>query len=166
MVVDMFLKLKNPDVTGEATDTEHKGEIDVVSWSWGIQSSRDVSTGKAAAKFKLNELLIVKRIDRSSPVLMQIAKNNKVVEQATLTLRKAGTTQLTFFTVELKNARVTAVNVQCENTTTQTSTEVVERVNFGFDHVTITYTPQGSTGAKGGGDVTFEADAYTPDGGR
>jgi hypothetical protein len=33
-------------------------------------------------------------------------------------------------------------------------------VNLGFEHVTVTYTPQGSTGAKGGGDVTFEADAY------
>jgi type VI secretion system secreted protein Hcp len=161
--VDMFLKLKNPDVTGEAADAEHKGEIEVVSWSWGLQSPRDVSTGRAAAKFKLNELLIVKRIDRSSPVLMQIAKYNKVVEQATLTLRKAGTTQLTFLTVELKNARVTAVNVQCENTVGHTSTDVVERVNFGFDHVTVTYTPQGSTGAKGGGDVTFEADAYSSD---
>jgi type VI secretion system secreted protein Hcp len=163
VVVDMFLKLKNPDVSGEATDAEHKGEIDVVSWSWGIQSPRDVSTGMAAAKFKLNELLIVKRIDRSSPVLMQLAKYNKVVEVATLTLRKAGTTQLTFFTVELKNARVTAVNVQCENSVAAMSTEVVERVNLGFDHVTVTYTPQGPTGAKGGGDVTFEADAYSPE---
>ena len=36
VVVDMFLKMKNPDVTGEATDVDHKGEIDVVSWSWGF----------------------------------------------------------------------------------------------------------------------------------
>jgi type VI protein secretion system component Hcp len=35
-----------------------------------------------------------------------------------------------------------------------------ETVSLGFDHVTVTYTPQGTTGAKGGGDVTFEADAY------
>ena len=38
---------------------------------------------------------------------------------------------------------------------------MVERVNLGFEQVTVTYTPQGSTGAKGGGDVTFEADAYS-----
>lgn len=157
----MFLKLKNPDVTGEATDADHKGEIDVVSWAWGIQSPRDVATGKASAKFKLNELLVVKRIDRSSPVLMGLAKHNKVVEVATLTMRKAGTTQLTFMTVELKNARVTAVNLQCENAEGRPTTEVVEKVNLGFDHVTVTYTPQGSTGAKGGGDVVFEADSYS-----
>jgi type VI protein secretion system component Hcp len=33
VTVDMFLKLKSPDVTGEATDTDHKGEIEIVSWS-------------------------------------------------------------------------------------------------------------------------------------
>lgn len=160
MDVDIFLKLESPDVAGESTATEHAGEIDVVSWSWGLQSPQNVTTGRAAAKFKLNELLIVKRIDRSSAVLMQILKQNKPVEKATLSLRKAGTTQLTFFTVVLTNARVTALNVQCENAVGQPSTEVVERVNFGFDHVKITYTPQGATGAKGGGDVVFEADAY------
>jgi hypothetical protein len=44
---------------------------------------------------------------------------------------------------------------------TSPTADMVERVNLGFDHVTVTYTPQGSTGAKGGGDVTFEADAYS-----
>lgn len=160
MLVDMFLKLKSPDVAGEATDAEHAGEIDVVSWSWGIQTHRDVATGHAAAKFKLNELRVIKRIDRSSPVLLQLAKANKPIQTATLTLRKAGTTQLTFFVVELKNARVTAVDLECQNGVSTTSTEIVERVHLGFDHVTITYTPQGPTGAKGGGDTTFEADSY------
>jgi type VI secretion system secreted protein Hcp len=156
----MFLKLKSPDVTGEAADAEHKGEIDVVSWSWGIQGSMDVATGQAAAKPKLTELRIVKRVDRSSPVLMQLVKNNKVTEMATLTLRKAGSTQLPFFKIELKKVRVTAVNLESANSAAAASTDLVERVNLGFEHVTVTYTPQGSTGAKGGGDVTFEADAY------
>jgi len=156
----MFLKLKSPDVTGEATDVDHKGEIDVVSWSWGIQGSLDVAAGQAAAKPKLTELRIVKRIDRASPVLMQLVRNNKITETATLTLRKAGTTQLTFFKIELKKVRVTAVNVESTNTADSPATDLVERVNLGFEHVTVTYTPQGSTGAKGGGDVTFEADAY------
>ena len=157
----MFLKLKNPDVTGEATDDEHIGSIDVVSWSWGIEGSRDVATGKAAAKPRLTELRIVKRIDRSSPVLMQLVKNNKVADTAKLTLRKAGTTQLTFMTIELTKVRVTAVNCESTNAVNAESTDMVEKVNLGFESVTVTYTPQGETGAKGGGDVVFTADAYT-----
>ncbi len=157
----MFLKLRNPDVTGEATDIDHKGEIEVVSWSWGIQGSTDVATNQAAAKPKLTELRIVKRIDRSSPVLMQLAKNNKLTDTATLTLRKAGTNQLTFFKIELKKVRVTAVNLESKNSEATPTANIEERVNLGFERVTITYTPQGSTGGKGGGDVTFEADVYS-----
>ena len=157
----MYLKMQNPDVTGEASDTDHKGEIEVVSWSWGIHGSYDVATGKAAAKPKLTELRIVKRIDRSSPVLMTLAKNNKITDLATLTLRKAGTTQLTFFKIELKKVRVTSVNLESANMPNSPSTDLVERVNLGFEQVTVTYTPQGTTGAKGGGDVTFEANTYT-----
>ncbi len=161
MQVDIFLKLKNPDVTGEAADAEHKGEIEVVSWSWGIEGSRDVATGMAAAKPKLTELRVVKRIDRSSPILMQLAKNNKLADLATLTMRKSGGTQLPFFKIELKKVRVTSVLLESSNSDTTTMTEMVERVNLGFEHVTVTYTPQGATGAKGGGDVTFDADAYS-----
>ena len=44
----MFLKLHG--VTGEASDTEHKGEIDVVSWSWGMQANSSLATGIASAE--------------------------------------------------------------------------------------------------------------------
>src|SRR5687767_13904269 len=115
----------------------------------------------AAAKPKLTELRVVKRIDRSSPILMQWAKNNKLADLATITLRKSGGTQLPFFKIELKKVRVTSVLLESSNSDTTTMTEMVERVNLGFEHVTVTYTPQGATGAKGGGDVTFDADAYS-----
>ena len=32
--VDMFLKIG--DIKGESTDDKHKGEIDVLAWSWGL----------------------------------------------------------------------------------------------------------------------------------
>jgi type VI secretion system secreted protein Hcp len=159
--VDIYLKVKNPDVTGEAADSDHKGEIEVVSWSWGIEGSTDVATGMAAAKPKLTELRIVKRIDRSSPVIMNLVKSNKVADTATLTMRKAGGTQLPFFVIELKKVRFTSVKLESINDVTKPNTEMVERVNLGFEHVTVTYTPQSATGAKGGGDVTFDADAYS-----
>jgi type VI secretion system secreted protein Hcp len=159
--VDIFLKVTNPDVTGEATDSEFKGQIEVVSWSWGIQGSRDVATGKASSKFKVTELRVVKRIDRSSPTLMSMVKNNKPADAAVLTMRKAGGTQLPFFKVEMKKVRVTAVNLQSINSVTDPNPEMIEQVELGFDKVTVTYTPQSETGAKGGGDVTFEADAYS-----
>jgi hypothetical protein len=36
----------------------------------------------------------------------------------------------------------------------------VERLTLGFSKVRVSYTPQASTGARGGGTNVFEADAH------
>ena len=43
MAVDVFLKLG--DIGGESADSAHKGEIDVLSWSWGIAQTGTMSGG-------------------------------------------------------------------------------------------------------------------------
>jgi len=150
-IADMFLKLTG--VTGEATDADHAGEIEVVSWTWGLTAPTTL-TGEAKGRTALSELQVVKRVDQSTPTLMQLLRNHKVTPSATLTVRKAGTTPLTYFALTLEQVRVTAV------TTTSEATELVERVSLGFAKIKVVYTPQSATGAKGGGDVTFEADAH------
>jgi type VI secretion system secreted protein Hcp len=37
MPVDVFLKVDG--INGESTDSRHRGEIDVLSWSWRMTSS-------------------------------------------------------------------------------------------------------------------------------
>jgi type VI secretion system secreted protein Hcp len=147
----MFLKVDG--VTGEAGDADHKGEIDVTSWSWGMQSPADLATGKASGRRRLSELVIVKKVDRSTPTLMDFLKRNHPIPAATLTVRKAGKTPLTYFKIELKNVRVSAVKTE------SLEAELMDRVNLGFDKVTVTYVQQDATGAKGGGDVVFEDSA-------
>ena len=41
MPVEMFLKLAG--IEGESSDAKHKGEIDVLAWSWGLseEAGRD-----------------------------------------------------------------------------------------------------------------------------
>ena len=34
MAVDMFIKIDT--IPGESKDDKHKGEIDVLAWSWGL----------------------------------------------------------------------------------------------------------------------------------
>jgi type VI secretion system secreted protein Hcp len=151
-IADMFLKMHG--VTGEASDAEHKNEIEVSSWSWGMQASASVADSRAAGKAKLSELHIVKRIDRSSPTLMTFLRGNKPIATAVLTVRKAGKMPLEYFKIELENVRVTSLTAESENA------ELVERVTLGFSKVAVTYTPQDATGAMGGGANVFEADAH------
>ena len=90
-IADMFLKVQG--VTGEARDADHKGEIDVVSWSWGMQAPTAMS-GEALGRTALSELLVVKRVDQATPALMALLRNHKIAPTAQLSVRKAGTTPL------------------------------------------------------------------------
>jgi type VI secretion system secreted protein Hcp len=150
-IADMFLKMQG--VTGEARDADHKGEIEVVSWSWGLQAPTSV-TGQASARTSLSEVVVVKNVDQSTPTLMQLLRNHKVTPTASLTVRKAGTTPLEYFRIDLENVRVTSLTTESEGA------EIVERVRLGFSKIKVTYTPQSTTGARGGGEVVFEADAH------
>ena len=49
--VDYFLKIDGVD--GESTDDKHKGEIDILSWSWGVQQSGTMAHGGGGGEGKL-----------------------------------------------------------------------------------------------------------------
>jgi len=151
---DMFLKMTG--VTGEAQDSSHKGEIQVVSWSWGLTAPFQMGGSQARkGQMALRELSVVKRVDLATPSLMQLVRTHKVVSKVALTVRKSGTTPHEYFRIELTDARVTSVMTHSE------AQELFEEVQLAFQTVRVVYSPQQSgTGAKGGGDVTFEADAY------
>jgi len=70
MAFDAFLKLDG--IAGESTDNKHKGEIEVLSFSWNIKQSIATSDGGGAGtgKAQVSDFSIVKHIDKSSPVLM------------------------------------------------------------------------------------------------
>jgi type VI secretion system secreted protein Hcp len=151
-IADMFLKIQG--VTGESGDSDHQGEIQVVSWSWGMQSPSSMG-GQATGKVTMSELRIVKRVDLSSPTLMSFLRNHKAISQAVLSIRKAGKTPLDYFKIELENVRVTSLQAESENA------ELVERVSLGFTKFRASYIPQGSMGARGGGANVFEADTQS-----
>ena len=152
-IADMFLKIQG--VTGEASDADHKGEIIVTSWSWGMQASVSMMTGQASAKAAISELHVVKHVDLSSPTLMAFLRNNKDIKEAVLTVRKAGAKPLEYFKIELFNARVTSLKAESEGP------NLVERVGLGFSRIRVSYIPQSETGAKGGGTNVFDADVHT-----
>src|SRR5438552_4160912 len=105
----MLLQLAG--ITGESHDAKHKEFIDLVSWSWGMLSPTDVSTGQAYGKTKVDDFKIVKRTDRSSPVLIQYLRENIIVKTGQLIVRKAGGSEpLPYYEINFKNLRVTSFN--------------------------------------------------------
>ncbi len=152
----MFLKVQG--VTGEASDKDHKGEIDVVSWSWGMDAPVSVISGASSGMISVGELHVVKRVDQSSPTLMGFLRNRKRVPSAQLVVRKAGTSPLEYFKIELENVQVNGLKAESYES------ELVEHLRLGFSKVKVSYTPQSATGARGGGANTFETDAHLGEG--
>lgn len=85
----MFLKLDGID--GESVDSKHKGEIEILSFSWGVSNSGAAGHGGASAgKVALNDFLIVKSLDKASPQLIEKICQGEHLGSGLLTLRKAG----------------------------------------------------------------------------
>jgi type VI secretion system secreted protein Hcp len=149
----MLLQLAG--VVGESHDADLKEYIDIVSWSWGMLSPTDASSGQPFAKAKVDNFTIVKRADRSSPVLIQYLKQNTVIKTGKLLVRKAGGAgKLVYYEVEFKNLRVTSFATHSDKE------ELTETVMLAFENATFKYMPQSSTGAKGGGQVEYTVNAY------
>ena len=151
----MFLMVKGAKhglIKGESQDAQHKGEIDVLGWSWGMQGKPNLGGGTATGKASIHDLRIVKRVDASSTALMLALRTNEPIQKAVLTLRKAGKSQVEYLKVTIEQGRVTALTI--EGGDTSGSADVVERVSFSFNKIEVEYVPQGNDGLAQGG-MTF-----------
>lgn len=90
MPLQMFLKLDGID--GESTDARHNGEIDILGWSWGLSQPMTTQSGAVSGKVAIQNLVIQKLVDLSSPALMLASAQGRHIASGTLTARKAGAT--------------------------------------------------------------------------
>jgi type VI secretion system secreted protein Hcp len=151
----MFLMVKGAKhgvIKGESQDTQHKGDIDVLGWSWGMQGKPSLGGGGASGKASINDLRIVKRVDSASTALMLALRTNEPIQKAVLTLRKAGKTQLEYLKVTIEQGRVTSLTIDAGDSSG--SPDLVEIVKFSFNKIEVEYVPQGNDGQPQGG-MTF-----------
>lgn len=155
---DMFLKIESARqgaIKGEAQDENHKDEIDVIDWSWGMQAKTALSGGGASPKATLDELQIVKQVDSASTGLMSAMRNNDLIKKAVLTVRKAGGTPHEFFKISIEKGRITALEV---GTASFTSTgQLTEKLSLAFQKISVEYVPQGADGLPRGS-MLFDAE--------
>ena len=143
MAVDMFMKIDG--ISGEAKDSAHSDEIDVIAWTWGLQQSgsRHMGGGGGSGKVNVQDLSFTKYVDKSSTDLMLFCCNGKHVKEATLTVRKAGESPLEYIKVKMSDCLVSGV------TTGGSGGEdrLTENVTLNFAKVEVEYTPQKADGS-------------------
>jgi type VI secretion system secreted protein Hcp len=154
---DMFLLVKGAKhglIKGEAMDSgKHKGEIEVLSWSWGLRQKTSIGGGTPTGMATIRELTVVKPVDRASTALMGALRTNEVIKEATLTLRKSGKGQLEYLRIKIEEGRVVGLEIEAGDK--EGGSALFETVSFSFNKIEVTYTPQGEDG-QAMGDTTFQ----------
>jgi type VI secretion system secreted protein Hcp len=154
----MFLKLEGARcgaIKGESQDEKHKDEIDVLSWSWGLDARTPMGSAGLGQKATLNELNLSKRVDCASTALMAALRNNEEIKKGVLTVRKAGKTAHDFLKITIQKGRLTALNVRSGDG--DSPAELFEDLRFSFQRITVEYVPQGPDGQPRGG-MLFETE--------
>lgn len=90
MAANYFLKF-TPEVKGESKQDKYDGQIEILSFSWGVSQAGGYSygTGGTAAKANVQDLSVSFRACKASPKLMQFCASGKHLDSALLTLLKS-----------------------------------------------------------------------------
>jgi len=144
MNIDAYIKFDGID--GESTDVDHKGEIEVLSWNWGLTApAAPMASGAASGKPTARELHLTHMYDKASPLLAKAAAQGKRIKTAVLTAHSSGNGQKDFFKITLKDVFITSLSISAGGS----AGEMTEELSLAFSEITLGYKPQLPTGALG-----------------
>jgi type VI secretion system secreted protein Hcp len=140
---DTFIKFDGVD--GESTSQGHAGEIEVLSWSWGIvNASSHGGGGGGTGKAQPSDVSFTHRFDKASPVLEKRCAQGVHLPQAVLSVRKSGAGQADFLKFTLKEVFITSI------APSGGGGEIMETVSLSFAQIEVSYKPQTASGGVGG----------------
>src|SRR6187200_1279033 len=144
MASDIFAKIG--DIKGESLDSKHKDEVEVLSWSWGVQQSGTMAHGGGGGEGKasFNDFNFTHHIDKASPVLLKACATGEHIKEATITVRKAGKGQQEFLIIKMADVIITSVNPSAVG---EGSSTTAESVALQFAKVALEYKPQKADGS-------------------
>jgi type VI secretion system secreted protein Hcp len=155
MASDIFAKIG--DIKGESLDSKHKDEIEVLSFSWGVTSTSATQSGGGggSGKATFQDLSLVHKIDKASPLLMRACAIGEHLKEATITHRKAGKDQQDYLIVKMNDVIITGVTDG--DASGQAGSETVSLV---FAKIDLEYKPQKADGSFDTG-IHFKFDLKT-----
>jgi type VI secretion system secreted protein Hcp len=146
MAVDMFLKLD--PIKGESADQKHKNEIDVLSWSWGLNQtgSQHHSQGGGAGKVTVHDLHFTHWADKSTAYLIKACAMGEHIAKGVLTVRKAGgQSAVEYIKITMDDIIISSVTPGG----THGDERLTENVSLNFRKFKYEYTAQTEKGGSG-----------------
>jgi type VI secretion system secreted protein Hcp len=148
--------IKFDGVEGEATHQDHKGEIEVLSWSWNVSNASGIAGG-GSGKGKANpgDLVFTHKYDKASPILAKKCASGTHFPSVVLTARKSGEGQKDFFKITMKEVFITSAAP-----TGSSDGEIMESISMSYGAIDFSYKAQDDKGGLGG-EVKFGWDVKT-----
>ncbi len=144
MAIDTHIKFDG--VEGESSHEDHKGEIEVLSWTWGVQNASALAGGGSGkGKANAGDFHFTHLYDKASPVLAKKCAQGVHFKEAVVTGRKAGEGQKDFLKVTMKEVFISSVQPSGSS-----GGDVVESVSMSYGEIEFAYKPQDEKGGMGG----------------
>jgi type VI secretion system secreted protein Hcp len=142
-------------IPGESTDARYPAAIEIESFSFGVsQSGTIIGGGGGAGKATFSDMAIMKRLDKSSPLLYLNCAQGKHLDTATVILRKAGEKPFEYLVVKMTDVLISSV----QTSGSAGSDTPTESLSLNFAKIEISYMRQkpdgGTETTKTGWDMT------------
>lgn len=149
MTKECFLTIEGPDLKGEARTDGHEGEIDVLSWSWGLSHAGAMhqAGGRGAGKASVQDLRATKGVDAATPDLVLACLSGTQFRSATLTCLRVGGdgSRIPYLVIAMRRVNITAV----DDGSTSGGEPLTEDLRLNFAEVIVRYTRQNQDGSAG-----------------
>lgn len=140
---DYFLKLDG--IEGEAQDKVHKNEVRLFDFDFSM-AKRGTQAHYGVGRPVFEDISFTAPIDRSYPKIEEALAHNATISKVVLTCRKAGSSQMDFFTITFWDVYVKSCRIAVE------SADAVPHAEFSisFRKTEVQYREQTDKGTLGG----------------
>jgi type VI secretion system secreted protein Hcp len=150
MAVDYFLKLDG--IQGESVDSNHKDEIQIMSWSWGASQVSSVAGtgGSGAGKADLSDFSIMTYFDKATPKFFKSIGAGTHIKTGTMSAVKSGADGKPYLKVDFKEMFVSNLQISGSSEVPTVS------ISFSYNEIKIDYSVQDEQGnLKSTGPITY-----------
>jgi type VI secretion system secreted protein Hcp len=141
MAVDYFLKLSD-GIEGESADSNHKNEIQIMSWSWGASQVSSVAGtgGSGAGKADLSDFSIMTYFDKATPKFFKSIGLGTHIKTGTMSAIKSGADGKPYLKVDFKELFVSGLQISGSSEIPTVS------LSFTYNEIKIDYSVQDEKG--------------------
>ena len=142
---------KSGQIKGSVTQQGREGSILVLGANHSIVSPRDPQSGLATGKRQHKPFVIVKEIDRASPLLYNVMTTNENLSSVTIKFWTPqvrgiqGGTEVQSYTVKLTNANISSISFHDTADKTVSAEPPKEEISFTYQKIEWTWNDGGVT---------------------